>query len=114
MALHRRHKRVPNVIYDSTVPIHGTHDDFPLVQDRSGVLVQIGAFHFLLTAVHKIQEWFIEGGDLFVSSGDMAFHVAEERSYETVKLEIQRHILLDEEHLEYRHTSTRPRYGRSS
>jgi hypothetical protein len=54
----------------------------------------------LFTAVHEIDKWFVEGGDLFVSTGDIAFHVADERGFETIKLDIQRQILLDEEKLD--------------
>lgn len=102
MTVHRDNKQVPHLIHGSTLPIYGTHDDYVLIQDRSGVLVRLADRLFVLTAVHDLNEFVHEDGQLrdgrklFISTEDVVHHDRKHRGPETVELEIERVVLMDE------------------
>lgn len=92
--LRRHHQQIPDVIYGATVPFFGAQNDYPLIQDRTGVLLQIGDRHFLLTAVHELGQWFdlqaktlLADESIFTSSGQVVYHEAAARGDETIRLE---------------------------
>lgn len=91
--LRTHHQQIPGVIYGSTVPFFGAHDDFPLIQDRTGVLLKIADHFFLLTAVHELEQWFDMAAkklapdeSVFTSSGQVVYHDAAQRGPETISL----------------------------
>jgi hypothetical protein len=87
------HQQIPGVIYDSTVPFFGAHDDYPLIQDRTGVLLRVADHFFLLTAVHELDQWFdlaakalLPDATVFTSSGEVVYQDAAKRGPETISL----------------------------
>jgi hypothetical protein len=87
------HQQVPDLIHGATIPVFGAHDDYPLIQDRTGVLLKIQDHAFLLTAVHELDQWFdmatktlTAEETIFTSSGQIVYHVAADRKDETIRL----------------------------
>lgn len=100
MSLHLYYRRIPSLIQDATIPIYyASEKEGPLTQDRSGILIQIGGRHFLVTAFHEPDGWFDQdmrefndGACLFTSSGEIAFHWMKDRGPETVRIEWENYI----------------------
>lgn len=102
MAVYLNNTQVPDLIRNATVPVYGAHHDYPLVQDRSGVLVRLGDRHYILTAAHELEKWLSDDKQLhpecalFVSTTDQAFHERYHRGPETVELKAERLVILEE------------------
>jgi len=84
----RVYSECPERLSDVTVPILGEIDNC-LKDIRSGVLLQIGELHFLITAAHRIKYW---------SQHQARFHIAAaESGRSTIPLFSPKFALLNEE-----------------
>ncbi|WP_417746683.1 hypothetical protein [Rosistilla oblonga] len=93
------HSELPHL---ATVPLAWLDGEYPIVQDRTGLLLQIGGNYFVMTAAH---DWPCEHDnpgsfEWFASTSDHFRHLPSDRGEESVPLHFKQAFFLDEKTLD--------------